>query len=140
MSETYEKPSEHTYTIYSKSGCHYCNKAKKLIEKENPHVIDCDEYLIEDKAGFLAFINEMTANKMTANEMTANEMTANEMTANEMTANEMTANEMTANEMTGNKMTANEIKTFPIIFYKNQFIGGYAELATFYEKQSAFDF
>ena len=115
MSETYEKPSEHTYTIYSKSGCHYCNKAKKLIEKENPHVIDCDEYLIEDKAGFLAFINEMTANKMTANEMTAN-------------------------EMTGNKMTANEIKTFPIIFYKNQFIGGYAELATFYEKQSAFDF
>ena len=126
MSETYEKPSEqHSYTIYSKSGCHYCTKAKKLIEKENPYVIDCDEYLIEDKVGFLAFINEMAAN---------------EMAANEMTANEMAANEMTVNEMTVNGILKKEIKTFPIIFHKDQFIGGYTELVNFYEKQNAFDF
>jgi len=101
----YEKPSEQqTYTIYSKSGCPYCNKAKKLVEKENPHVIDCDEYLIEDKEGFLAFINKMSGNAITENEK-----------------------------------ACREIKTFPIIFYKDQFIGGYSELEIFYKKKCAFD-
>ena len=94
----YELPSENTYTIYSKSGCPYCVKAKKLIEKEGIHIIDCDEYLIEDKEAFLIFI------KNCANEGTP------------------------------------EIKSFPIIFYKKQFIGGYAELVKFYEKQTAFDY
>jgi len=53
-----ENPSSDSYTIYSKSGCTYCTKAKKLLEteKEKFIVIDCDEYLIEDKITFLEYI------------------------------------------------------------------------------------
>jgi glutaredoxin len=52
----YEPPSETTYTIYCKSGCPNCTKAKNLIKKENPMIVDCDDYLIEDKEGFLDFM------------------------------------------------------------------------------------
>lgn len=54
----FEEPSSSGYTIYSKSGCVYCNKAKRDLNTRNivPVVIDCDEYLLEDRAGFLEFI------------------------------------------------------------------------------------
>jgi len=52
----FETPSQTKYTIYSKSGCPNCTKAKKLIENEKPEIIDCDEYLIEDKQSFLEFM------------------------------------------------------------------------------------
>lgn len=48
------------FTIYSKSGCSNCLKAKNLL-KDNKglfNIIDCDEYLIEDKAFFLSFMEE----------------------------------------------------------------------------------
>jgi glutaredoxin len=53
------KPSEHGFTIYSKSGCINCTKVKTMLkEKGNQFlVIDCDEYLLEDKPGFLQFIH-----------------------------------------------------------------------------------
>lgn len=46
------------YTIYSKSGCPNCTKAKKYLASENNKYlfINCDEYLIENKNGFLEFI------------------------------------------------------------------------------------
>jgi glutaredoxin len=93
----FQNPSDTCYTIYTKSGCSYCVKAKKLLEKEKDTVliINCDDYLIENKELFLDFIKEKNHGK--------------------------------------------EMRTFPIIFYKNQFIGGYTELATFYEKESAFE-
>ncbi len=58
QSETieFQEPSRTTYTIYSKSGCPGCKKVKDLLKQENPLVIDCDEYLLEDKEGFLEFI------------------------------------------------------------------------------------
>ncbi len=58
QSETieFQEPSKITYTIYSKSGCPGCKKVKDLLKQENPLVIDCDEYLLEDKEGFLEFI------------------------------------------------------------------------------------
>ena len=57
-------PLESGFTIYSKSGCSYCTKVKKLLLDKQIFFVDisCDEYLIEDKESFLSFIKE-TANK-----------------------------------------------------------------------------
>jgi len=53
-----EAPSEHNFTIYSKSGCINCRKVKDLLKKDNIEyeIIDCDDYLLEDKENFLLFI------------------------------------------------------------------------------------
>lgn len=51
-------PDPSTYTIYSKSGCHYCTKAKDLVKSKQPIIVDCDTFLIENKD---AFIQAMTA-------------------------------------------------------------------------------
>jgi len=55
------KPIETGYTIYSKSGCPYCDKAKALLKIDNPIVVDCDPYLVtaSDKEEFLQFIKEI---------------------------------------------------------------------------------
>lgn len=54
----FTKPIESGYTIYSKSGCPYCDKAKALLKIDNPIVVDCDPYLVtaSDKEEFLQFI------------------------------------------------------------------------------------
>jgi glutaredoxin len=46
------------FTVYSKSGCPNCTKAKKRIQQHFflHKVVDCDEYLIDDKEGFLSSI------------------------------------------------------------------------------------
>jgi hypothetical protein len=58
------EPLKTGFTIYSKSGCSNCTKVKKLLlEKKICFLdVDCDEFLIEDKEGFLLFIRER-ANK-----------------------------------------------------------------------------
>jgi glutaredoxin len=55
-------PLESGFTIYSKSGCSNCTKVKKLILDKQKVFLDvnCDEYLLEDKEGFLTFIKERT--------------------------------------------------------------------------------
>jgi glutaredoxin len=92
----YILPSSDGYTIYSKSGCPFCVKAKKLLTSENPEpiVVDCDEYLLENKVDFLNFIKSLTNT---------------------------------------------DHKTFPMIFHKGTFIGGFTETKQYYEKTSAFD-
>jgi len=84
----FEEPCKKEFTIYSKSGCFYCNKAKMLLlNKSLPFkIIDCDEYIIENKVNFLSFIKNLT-----------------------------------------NK----EVKTFPIIFYNDIFVGGFEDLTQF---------
>jgi glutaredoxin len=59
----FEKPSKIEYTVYSKSGCSNCNKVKDLLKDKNLSfiIIDCDEYLIENKPEFLQFIQELTS-------------------------------------------------------------------------------
>ena len=54
----FEKPSEKNFTIYSKSGCINCRKVKDLLKSNNIEyeIIDCDDYLLEDKENFLLFI------------------------------------------------------------------------------------
>lgn len=58
----FEKPEINGFTIYSKSGCPNCSIIKKLIKDKNLilNVVDCDEYLIEDKELFLLFIKELS--------------------------------------------------------------------------------
>lgn len=60
--EEYMHPLQNEYTIYSKHGCNYCQKVKKLLLQKNIgfSVIDCDEYLLENKNKFLDFIKEIT--------------------------------------------------------------------------------
>jgi glutaredoxin len=54
----FEEPNEKKFTIYSKSGCINCRKVKDLLKKENLEyeIIDCDDYLLENKEIFLSFI------------------------------------------------------------------------------------
>jgi glutaredoxin len=54
----FEKPSDNNFTIYSKSGCINCRKVKDLLKNNNSEyeMIDCDDYLLEDKENFLLFI------------------------------------------------------------------------------------
>jgi glutaredoxin len=56
----FEKPLDKGFTVYSKSGCPNCSKVKKLLNETKFlfNVVDCDEYIIEDKANFLLFIEE----------------------------------------------------------------------------------
>jgi len=56
METIYELPSEKGYTIYTKSQCIYCEKAKTLLKSEPFTMIDCDEYINDDKEAFLQFI------------------------------------------------------------------------------------
>jgi glutaredoxin len=58
--QDYIAPAADNYTIYTKSGCPNCTKVKKLLETGNkkPLIVDCDEWLIEDKPAFLEFIRE----------------------------------------------------------------------------------
>lgn len=49
-------PSKTTYTIYTKSRCSFCVKAKLLLNSYNPLIVDCDEYLANDLDGFLSYM------------------------------------------------------------------------------------
>ncbi len=55
-------PSLNGYTIYSKSNCPYCVKIKEFLEREKCTfvVIDCDEYLKENRDEFLKDMKNYT--------------------------------------------------------------------------------
>jgi glutaredoxin len=57
----FQAPNTTCFTVYSKSGCFFCKKIKQYLEhrEQEYEVIDCDEYLIEDKPGFLKFIENL---------------------------------------------------------------------------------
>ena len=59
METIYELPAEQGYTIYTKSQCSYCVKSKTLLKSEPFTMIDCDEYIIEDKEAFLEFMERL---------------------------------------------------------------------------------
>jgi glutaredoxin 3 len=58
----FEKPLKSGFTIYSKSGCPNCVKAKVLLNSKHLllKVVNCDEYIIEDKETFLLFITSLS--------------------------------------------------------------------------------
>lgn len=55
------KPNQINFTIYSKSGCPNCTSVKKILKDNNFSFteINCDEYILEDKAEFLKLIEEI---------------------------------------------------------------------------------
>ena len=54
-------PSNDTFTIYCKSGCPGCLKAKKLLTDLSITylVIDCDDYLLDHRTEFLQIIKKL---------------------------------------------------------------------------------
>ena len=50
------------FTIYGKSGCHYCTLVKRLLQSKSLKffIVDCDEYILEDKESFLNYIKTLT--------------------------------------------------------------------------------
>jgi glutaredoxin len=59
------EPSILGFTVYSKSGCPNCLKIKSLLKEKNLLfvVVDCDEYILEEKEAFLLFIKNLTCAK-----------------------------------------------------------------------------
>ena len=57
------EPSDTMYTIYSKSGCPNCTKVKELLQinKIQFVIINCDDYLLDNKPAFLEFIMNLTS-------------------------------------------------------------------------------
>ena len=62
----FEEPQSTGFTIYTKSGCKNCTKVKQLLDDNKiPNIkISCDEYILEDKANFVAFIISKTKEEM----------------------------------------------------------------------------
>lgn len=62
MEFQFERPSNKGFTIYGKSGCPNCTKVKKLLKEKNLlfNVIDCDDYILENKQTFLNFIKNIS--------------------------------------------------------------------------------
>lgn len=60
------EPKKGEFTVYSKSGCVNCVKVKNLLKEKNISfsVIECDEYLLEDKEGFLKFIEKYSGKEV----------------------------------------------------------------------------
>ena len=81
----YETPASIGFTIYSKSGCDFCKKAKQLLGQHrlSYNMVDCDEYILEDKIGFLQSMEIMAGR---------------------------------------------HVKSFPMIFYNGEWIGGFLEM------------
>lgn len=54
-------PEKCKITIYSKSGCINCSKVKALLIDKNIDfiVVDCDEFILENKEEFLLFIRTL---------------------------------------------------------------------------------
>ena len=82
-----ESPNQFGYTIYSKNNCPYCVKAKALIK--DAVIIECDEYLKEDRSTFLKYMDAYSRT---------------------------------------------EHRTFPMIFYDGEFVGGFTNAKVHYEK------
>jgi len=53
------EPKKGELTVYSKSGCPNCTNVKKLLKEKQVHftIIDCDDFILEDKITFLKFIH-----------------------------------------------------------------------------------
>ena len=62
----YVSPYEKDFTIYTKSGCKFCTEVKKLLKlnKLEYQIIDCDEYLLDNKQQFLDFIETISGQKV----------------------------------------------------------------------------
>ena len=62
-----EEPLSTGFTIYSKTECSYCVKVKQLLMEKQIFFLDieCYDYLVEDRDGFLSFIEKRAYKKYT---------------------------------------------------------------------------
>ena len=86
-----KSPSKTNFTVYSKTGCKFCNYVKNLLMQYNFtfNEINCDSYLNENKTFFLNYIENISGTAY---------------------------------------------KTFPMVFYNGEFVGGFTETKIFIEK------
>ena len=54
------QPAFDGYTLYSKSDCRFCHKAKVLLHNENYTLVECDKYIETDRDGFLQQMRSYT--------------------------------------------------------------------------------
>lgn len=56
-------PATGIFTIYSKPGCVFCERAKALLTEKGLEYaqIDCQEYLLKNRDAFLDFIKAISA-------------------------------------------------------------------------------
>ncbi len=56
----FQEPYTNKFTIYSKSGCSYCIKVKDYLTSKHVlfQIVNCDDYLFDNKEEFLLFISE----------------------------------------------------------------------------------
>ena len=56
------EPKKGELTVYSKSGCPNCTNVKKLLKEKQVNfiIIDCDDFILEDKSCFLNFIHRLS--------------------------------------------------------------------------------
>lgn len=61
MNYCIHQPKKGEITVYSKSGCPNCVSVKNLLKENNIKftIIDCDEYILENKGAFLQFISNL---------------------------------------------------------------------------------
>jgi glutaredoxin len=57
----FPNPVQGQFTVYSKSGCINCVKVKNLLKENNINftIIDCDNFILENKTEFLKFIQSL---------------------------------------------------------------------------------
>ncbi len=64
---SFTEPNSNKWTVYTKSGCPYCTKAKDLLNQNRFYydLVDCDKYLSDDKTKeeFLAYIESKAGTK-----------------------------------------------------------------------------
>jgi glutaredoxin len=55
-------PIKNKFTIYSKSGCANCLKTKQLLQEKQLlfEVINCDDFIFDNKTAFLDFMKEIS--------------------------------------------------------------------------------
>lgn len=58
----FQLPNKDIFTIYTKTKCDYCRKVKLLLEDNDIEyvVINCDNYLANNRDDFLSFIKDVS--------------------------------------------------------------------------------
>ena len=55
----YEEPAPKGFTVYTKSGCLNCPKVKSLLKDKELKIVECDEYLFENRDDFLSYMRRI---------------------------------------------------------------------------------
>ena len=108
MSMNIPLPASNKFTVYTKSGCKYCEKVKDALEHHflTPEIVSCDDYLVDDY-----LVNDVLVNDFLTNSVKKQEFVA-----------------------FMNSLTKDKFKTFPVVFFDKTFIGGYNETVLYLQK------